>query len=190
MEPHLEFNTLNSGFNFKLEDWDHFSSMIVKDSMNLERDTEKCREKLKVGELTPSLVALITDCLGKSTEKVRVYGQSKRLWTDALKSKLKKLRKVKQQSKRYPSTETQAEANKCGQEFVTAMSKRKRKCWNNFLGSRNSGNIWGVRSFVKEVHPHTVVSQLTKKDGITTKELSEIVDCFFFFSIVVPSSFK
>lgn len=141
MEPHLEFNTLNGGFNFKLEDWDHFSSIIVKDSINLERDTEKCREKLKVDELTPSLVALITDCLGKSTEKVRVYGQSKRLWTDALKSKLKKLRKVKQQSKRYPSTETQAEANKCGQEFVTAMSKRKRKCWNNFLGSRNSGNI-------------------------------------------------
>ena len=79
MEPHLEFNTLGGGFNFKLEDWDHFSSLIDKDSMNLERDTKKCREKPKVDKLAAFFAALITDCLGKSTEKVRVYGRSKRL---------------------------------------------------------------------------------------------------------------
>jgi hypothetical protein len=33
--------------------------------------------------------------------------------------------------------------------------------------------------YLSKTQPRTVVSQLTRKDGTTTKEISEIVDCFF-----------
>ena len=55
MEPHLEFNTLGGGFNFKNADWDHFSDLIAQGSMDLESSAKKCKGKAKVDELTASL---------------------------------------------------------------------------------------------------------------------------------------
>ena len=179
IEPHLEFNTMGGGFNFKKADWDRFSKLITEGSKKLEHDAKRCRGKTRIDELTASLTTLITDCLRKSTEKVRVCGRSKQWWTDDLKAKLKESRKAKREAKRYPNSETQTKAKECGEEFEEAMSEAKRKCWNDFLSSRNSNNIWDVLAYVKEKQPRTVVPQLTRKDGTTTKELSEIVECFF-----------
>ena len=74
---------------------------------------------------------------------------------------------------------TRTKAKECGEEFEEAMSKVKRKCWNDFLSSRNTNNIWDVLAYVKEKQSRIVVSQLTRKDGTTTKGLSEIVRYFF-----------
>ena len=179
MEPHLEFNTLGGGFNFKHADWDHFSDLIAHGSMDLESSAKRCKGKAKVDELTASLTTLIADSLRKSTKEIKMCGRSKQWWTDELKSKLKESRKAKREAKKCPTPEAKAKAKECGEEFAKAMSEAKRKCWNDFLSSRNSNNIWDVLPYVKKKQPHTVVSQLTRKDGTTTKEFSEIVDCFF-----------
>ena len=179
MEPHLEFNTLGGGFNFKHADWDHFSDLIAHGSMDLESRAKRCKGKTKVDELTASLTTLFADSLRKSTKEIKMCGRSKQWWTDELKSKLKESRKAKREAKKCPTPEAKAKAKECGEEFAKAMSEAKRKCWNDFLSSRNSNNIWDVLPYVKKKQPHTVVSQLTRKDGTTTKEFSEIVDCFF-----------
>lgn len=87
--------------------------------------------------------------------------------------------KSRGKAKRHPNTETQTRAKECSEEFPTEMSEAKRKYWNDFLSSRNSSNIWDVPAYVKEKQSRTVVSQLTRKGGTTTKELTEIIDYFF-----------
>jgi hypothetical protein len=59
---------------------------------------------------------------------LEICERSKQWWTDTLKSKLKESQKAKQQTKRYPNTETQTKAKECGEEFAKAMNEAKRKC--------------------------------------------------------------
>ena len=55
MEPHLEFKTLGGDFNFKDAYWDHFSNLITRGSMNLERDEIRRKGKARIDKLTASL---------------------------------------------------------------------------------------------------------------------------------------
>jgi hypothetical protein len=52
IKPHLAFNTLGGGFNFKNADWDHFSNLIGEAARNLERDAKRCIGRDRVDKLT------------------------------------------------------------------------------------------------------------------------------------------
>jgi hypothetical protein len=49
--PHLEFNTLGGGFNFKNADWDYFSNPIAEGSRNLEGNARRCIGKERVDDI-------------------------------------------------------------------------------------------------------------------------------------------
>ena len=178
-DPRLEFNTRGGGFNFKKARWDQFLTLIAKGSQQLDDKSKVCKGKRKVNELAESMIQHIIKCLKESAMRIRLCRRSKRWWTDALKRKWKTRRKVVMQSKRNPSSENRANAEKIADEFSEAMIKAKRKCWNDFLSSRNSRNIWDVLPFVKRTKPATAISQLTMKDGNKARSLSEVTDCLF-----------
>lgn len=71
MEPHLEFNILGGDFNFKDAYYGHFSNLIAKGSLNLERNAKRFKRKASVHKLTASLTTLITDNLIESIEKIQ-----------------------------------------------------------------------------------------------------------------------
>lgn len=145
------------------------SASTRKGSLNLERDTEICKAQARVNKLTASLMALIIDSLQGSTEKLKRCGHSKQWWTDTLKSKSKKSRKVKHKPKPRSAVKN----------FPIRWAKPIPNVRMIFCVLGTSSNTWDMLFFVKEIQPRTAGSQLTRKDGTPTQELSKTIVCLY-----------
>ena len=183
------FNSRPPLFNYKLADWDRYSTLLRQKETALTRQIHNLIVLKDYDSIATTVTNAILESAEASIPRLRPCERSKPWWNSELTSLRKTLNKALRQYKKYKTGQLEEEYKAAKNTYFQSVRQAKRAHWDNFLQNAMKDDIFKAYTYTKKTCYSSAIPSINyTREGRKETAKTFQQKCEAFLTTLFPTS--